>query len=100
MVERFPIRKEYHSILRNAPVNLDSCPGDLVRCPGQQGSILRDVRSWTQASNQILIDRLPRVDVADSSLDILVHDAIYSTARSPVSAPRHENASQHLGSCT
>ena len=32
------------------------------------------------------------VDVADNSLGTLVHDAIYSIARSPVFAQRHEVA--------
>jgi hypothetical protein len=38
------------------------------------------------------VDLHSQVDVADNSHGILVHDAIYSIARSPVFAQRHEVA--------
>ena len=78
-------------LLRNVLVDSDSFSGHFVRRQ-RQGGILRDVRSQTDGGRLKFIDVLSRIDVDDSSLDILVHDAICSIARSSVFAQRHETA--------
>ena len=76
-------------VLRNVLVDSDSFSGHFVR---RQGGILRDVRRRTDGGGLKSIDVLSRIDVDDSFLDILVHDAICSIARSSVFAQRHETA--------
>lgn len=85
---------EYHSATSyDDLLDPDSYTSDFFRFLGEPDSILWGV-CLLVGQHRVIADATHQmIDAADSSLDTPVHDAIYSIARSPVFAQRHEDLS-------